>query len=126
LAILERRARGEDSCERTTYELTGNGSLDLVGEGYLVASGEELLDMPRGGMVGNTRHRQVMSLSQGDAQDTGCHFSVSAEELIEVAQPEEQERVGRELIAKLAILPLHGGVTRHHPGWKGSSASAQR
>ena len=54
-----------------------------------------------------------MSLREGQPEDLRGHFGVMTEDLIEIAEPEEQDRAFREFLTEFTVLPLHRGFFLH-------------
>jgi hypothetical protein len=103
----EGRAGREDARELAFHELAGLGGLGLVADGDLLAGGEELADVVVGRVVGDARHRGRLAPGEGDAQQARADLGVLEEHLVEIAEPEEQERVRREAALDLEVLDHH-------------------
>ena len=106
---VERGAGTENAGELTTDEFTGLGGLGLVADGDFLAGGEELGDVivERDGR--ESGHRVVLALGECEAEDLGGDYGVLEEELKEVAEAEEQQRVFGQPALHLKVLLHHRG-----------------
>ena len=84
--------------------------LHLVADGDLVPGGDQTRDVGPGGVVRHPRHRDpIVALgprSQSDAEDFRGSAGVVVEQLVEVAQAKEEQRVAR-LRLRFMVLPEH-------------------
>ena len=113
LRIFQRRPRSEDARESAADELAGDRRLELVADRHLPTGGEEAVDVSRGGMVRQTRHRGLVTLRERQAENLGGDFGILTEDLVEIPEAEEQDRAFRELLAEFTVLPLHRGLFLH-------------
>jgi len=109
LVRRQRRAGAEDPRELPPDQLSGLGRLVLVADGDLPSRCQKLADIGVDGMVGKARHGLILPLREGEAEETRGHDSIVKEELEEVAQPEEEQRVLRQPSLHLEVLPHHRG-----------------
>ena len=113
---LDGRARRQDLDDLPLDDPFGRlGVLDLLADGHLEALAEELGQVGGDGVIRHAAHRHLLPRGQGDVQDGRGGPGVLVEHLVEIAQAEEQEGVGMELLD--AEILLHhrgqGGVVGH-------------
>ena len=113
LRILQRRARSQDAGESASYQLAGDGGFELIADRDLPAGGQEPVHVSRGGVVREAGHRRLVSLRERQAEHLGGDLGVVAEDLIEVAEAEKQDRAFREFLTEFTVLPLHRGFLLH-------------
>ena len=119
LRILQRRPGSQDARQAAADEFARDGRLELVADGDLPARGEQPVHVGGGRMVRQAGHRGLLALGERQTQHLGGDDRVLAEDLVEIAQTEEQDGTRRELLAKLSVLTLHRGLLLH--GDKGKS-----
>ena len=54
-----------------------------------------------------------MALREGQTEHLGGNLGILTEDLVEIAEPEEQDRAFREFLAEFTVLPLHRGFFLH-------------
>ena len=113
LRILQRRAGSQDAGESASDELTGDGSFELIADRDLPAGGQQTIHVSRGGVVRKAGHRRLVALRERKAEHLGGDLGVVAEDLVEVAESEKQDRAFREFLAEFTVLPLHRGFLLH-------------
>ena len=113
LGIFQRRTRGEDAGQSAADEFSGHRGLELIADRDLPAGREKPIDVGRGGVVRQAGHRGLVTLRQRQPKDLGGDFGVVTEDLIEIAEAEEQNRTFREFLAEFTVLPLHRGFFLH-------------
>ena len=109
LARCKRRARAQDPGDLALHELSGLGRLLLVAHRDLPARGEQLADIGVGRVIGNPRHRVLLALREREPEEPGGRHGVVEEHLVEIPEPEEQDRVARQRALHLEVLPHHRG-----------------
>jgi hypothetical protein len=120
------RARGDDAHHVAADDLAPLGRLlELLAYRHLLAGADEAGDVAVGGVMRDARHRDaVLSGSQRELEQAGRQVGVVVEELVKIAQAEQQQVV-REAPLQLPVLPHHGrelgGGFPH-----GASAAASR
>ena len=106
---LDGRARRQDLDDLAPDDALGRlGVLDLLADGHLEALAQELRQVGADGVIGHAAHRHLLPRGQGDLEDRRRGPGVLVEHLVEVAQAEEQQGVGMELL-DAEILLHHGG-----------------
>jgi len=105
--IIE-RAGAQDLRKLAPHEFAGLDLADLVADGHAFAGGDEFFDVALHRVVGHAAHRSRAAPGERDIQNAGGFLRVVAKHFVEIAQPEEQERVGRQLLPHGKILPHHG------------------
>ncbi len=111
--LVDERARRDHASDGAIDDaLRVLGILDLVGD----RDAEALLDEPAqvllGGVMGHARHRHAGgALGEGDAESLVAADGVLAEELVEVAHPEE-EQAARVRLLEASELPHRRRVER--------------
>lgn len=108
LSIFDCGARGENAGELTLNEFAGGGGFHLIAESDFFTGAQEFVDVRISGVVGDAGHGDSVALSEGEAEEGGSELSVIEEELIEITQAKEKERVFREVFADAGILLHHG------------------
>ena len=81
--------------------------------GDLPTGREKPIDVGRGGVVRQAGHRGLVTLRQRQPKDLGGDFGVVTEDLIEIAEAEEQNGAFRKFLAEFTVLPLHRGFFLH-------------
>src|SRR5262249_2023197 len=84
------------------------GPLHLLAERDLLAGPDQAGDVAVGRVVRDAGHGRALARRQRDRQQPGAELGVLVEELVEVAQSEQQQVVGE--------APLQLTVLRHHRG----------
>ena len=113
----ERRARAENPHQCAPDELPRLGRLLLVADGDLPAGGEELRHVGVQRMERNAGHRRVLAFGQREAEEARSVRCVLMKHLEEIAEPEEQQRAGRQTAFDLEILLHHRGLALGGHGW---------
>ena len=107
---VSRSARRHHASDFAFHQLLGNaGIFHLFADGHLESLADELGDVAFGGVVGNSAHRHgnaffLVARGQRDLQLTRGHLRVLEEQLVEVSEAKEQQRVGVVLLDR-GILP---------------------
>jgi hypothetical protein len=110
--LVQDRARSDDADDLPADDARARaGRLDLLADGHLVAGLQELRQVAACGVKGHAAHgNPVGALAPGgerDAEQLGGTDRVLEEELVEIAEPEEEEGVpGAGL--RLEVLADHG------------------
>ena len=116
--LVEMRARAEDLRHLALHQLPGPRVLHLVADGHLAPGLEQAPDVGVGGVEGNAAHRHDAALGQRHVEQLRPRLGVLEEHLVEIAQPEQQQRVLGQLALDAAILRHHRrelGVAGHRP-----------
>ena len=100
-------SRGENTSDLSADELARLRRLLLIADGHLAAGREELGDIVVGRMKGDAGHRMLLPLGQGDSEQTCPDHCILEKHLVEIPQPKEQQRVGREAPFDLEVLLQH-------------------
>ena len=117
--LIKVRARAQDLRHLALHQLAGPRVLHLVADGHLAPGLEQAPDVGIGGVEGNAAHRHDAALGQRHVEQLRPRLGVLEEHLVEVPQPEQQQRVLGQLALDAAILRHHGrelGVAGHRPG----------
>ena len=103
--VLHHRARRDDFRDVALHQpLCQLRVLNLVRQGDLVAARQELRDILPNRTVGDAAQWRTRPAGQHDVHQRRGDFGVLEEHLVEVAHPEHQQRVRRELALRLGIL----------------------
>ena len=100
----ERRARGKDARELAADEFAGFGGLGLVADRDFFSGGEQFGDVVVRGVGGQSGHRGFLPFGQREPEETRGDDGVVEEQLEEIAQPKQQQRVARQSAFHLEIL----------------------
>ncbi len=119
------RTGGDHPHHVAPHDLAALGRLlELLAHRDLLPGADEARDVGVGRVVGHARHGDVLPRGEGELQQPGRHVGVVVEQLVEVAQAEQQQVV-REAALQLPVLPHHGrGLGRGFP--HGVSAATTR
>ena len=104
---VEVRAGAEDLRDVAANEFAGLGVFELVADGNFSAMFEQLADVALGGVVRDAAHRHAVALGEGEVQKLRTGLGIVEEHLVEVTQPKQQQRVGRNLVFDAPILLHH-------------------
>jgi hypothetical protein len=109
--FIDQRARRDQPDDLAPHQLlAGTGHLHLIADGHLVSGRDQPRDVAARRMVRHARHRHPIvalgAAGQRDAEKLRGHPRIVEEELVEIAQPEEEQRVLR-LRFGLVVLPQH-------------------
>ena len=107
LVGLERCPRTQDARDGAADESARLGRLGLVADGDLAAGGEDFADVVVGGVERDARHRVAVAPGEGDAEEFGADLGVLEKQLVEIAEAEEEQGVGREAAFHLKVLLQH-------------------
>ena len=106
---LDGRARRQDLDDLAPDDALGRlGVLDLLADGHFEALPQELGQVGSDGVIGDAAHRHLLPRGQGDIEDGRGRLGVLVEHLVEIAQAEEQEGVGMELLDAEILLHHRG------------------
>ena len=109
---IERSAGSEDAGDFAAHDfLRQLRVFHLVADGDAIAETEEARDVVFRGVVGDAAHGHAaffVARGEGELQLAGGGFGVVEEELVEVAEAEEEQRVG--------VLAFGGQVLAHERG----------
>ena len=113
--LVEDGAGGDDAGDLAFDEAAADFA-DLVADGDAQAGLDEAPDVGGGRVVGDAAHGHAVAFAElaggeDDLQDGGGAFGVFVEHLVEVAEAEEQDRVGL-LLFYVKILTPQGGRFR--------------
>jgi hypothetical protein len=108
-SIIEMGAGAEDLCDGALDEVSRARVFDLVAEGDFFSCAQEAADVSGGGVIGDAAHGGGLALSECDVEQLGAGACVVEEQLVEIAEAEEQECIGWELGFDAAVLQHHGG-----------------
>jgi hypothetical protein len=102
------RARRDHPDDLAAHQLLAlGGRLHLLAHRDLLALPNELADIGVGGVMRDARHGGVLARGERDLQEARSQVRVLEEQLVEVAQP-EQEQVVRVPALELPVLLHHG------------------
>ncbi len=107
------RAGRDDADDLASHELLAlGGRLHLLAHRHLASRADEPRDVAVGGVVGDARHRDralaLLARRERELEQPGRGVGVLVEELVEVAEAEEQQVV-RVATLQLPVLPHHRG-----------------
>ena len=128
-AFIEVRAGGEDLRHLALHQFAGPGLFGLIAEGHLAPGLEQAGDVAARGVVRQAAHRDPVARGEREVEEMRAGLSVLEEHLVEIPQPEQQERVRGEFALDAAILCHHGrelGFGRHDSGKSTGEWSAGR
>ena len=103
-------ACGDDLGDFAFDEFTGDGFGGLFGDGDAAAAFDESGDVAFGGVEGDAAHGDVVAFGEGEVEDGGRGFGVFEEHFVEVAEPVEEDDVGRQGPPDGVVLLHHGGL----------------
>ena len=86
-------AGGEDACDLTRDEFSGDGFRGLFGDCDAFSGFEEAGDVALCGVVGDAAHGSSAAFGEGDVHDGGGGFRVLEEHFIKVAQAVEEDHI---------------------------------
>ncbi len=112
-ARLNDRAGGEDAHHLPRHQPLHQLIAHLLAERHLVAFGDQPGDVVFDGMIGYAGHRHALILAYRPAgehqvQLRRCNLGVLIKRFVEIAQPEEENRI-RMLALDIQILPARWG-----------------
>ncbi len=116
LAGVEDAAGREDLRDLAPHDLTRLRCFHLVANGHTPPGLEQLGDVALGRVVGHAAHGRALALGQREVEQARALLGVGEEHLVEIAEPEEQEGVGRDLALEPMILLHHGSQGVGHGG----------
>ena len=107
--FVEDRAGGDDAGD-LAFDETAADLADLVADGDAQPGLDEASDVGGGGVVGHAAHGYAVALAEfaggeDDLEDGGGAFGVLVEHLVEVAEAEQQDRVGLLLFYVKVLTP---------------------
>ncbi len=113
--LFEHRSRRDNPRDLTTNQPLHQGRiLHLLADRNLAPGLHELRNIEIRGVMRHAAHRDCVPLRQREIKELRRFLGVVEEHLVEVAQPEEQQGVFRQIAANPAILVHHGrGSFRH-------------
>ena len=115
--FVEVRAGREDLRDLALDELAGPGVLHLIADGDLASGLEHAGDVTVRRVKRNAAHRDDAALGERDVEQLRAGLRVLEKHLVEIAEPEQQQRVLGQFAFDAAILRHHGrelGVAAHH------------
>ena len=107
--LVEMRAGREDLRDLALDELAGPGVFELLADGHLAAVLEDAGDVIVGGVKRQAAHGHAVAGGEGQIEDLRAGLGILEEQLVKIAQPEQQERVPGQFALDAAILRHHGG-----------------
>ena len=111
--LLDRRAGRNDLDNVALHDaLAGSRLGELLADGDLFAVLEQAGDVGSGRVVGNAAHRLALPVSEGQVQERAGLDGVLEEHLVEVSEPEEEDRVPMPRL-DLAVLVHQEGPLGH-------------
>ena len=116
------RSRRDEPHDVTLEEfLALAGGLELLAERDLLAGADQPRDIDLGGVMRDARHRRALPRRQRDLQQPGAELGILEEQLVEIAEAEQQQVV-RVALLEVPVLTHHrrdaaGPSSRiSHPG----------
>ena len=112
--VLYDRARSQDPRDLPSDDALAGRGLDLVADHDLATGSEQLAHVALPGVLGHSAHGRATALPHGPGSECHAHDrrrldGVLEEDLEEVAQAEEQDRVG-EPVLRFSVLAKDRGV----------------
>ena len=108
--FLHRRARRDDPRDFPRHEPLGlGGILDLVADRDLASRAQEASDVVLRRVIRHAAHGHGLAAGQRDIEQAGGFPGVIEKHLVEIAQPEEKNRIRRQAGAQPPVLGHHGG-----------------
>ena len=86
----------------------------LIADRDALSRFDQLGDVILGGVIGHAAHRHLIALGQRDVEQGRCFLRVFEKQLVKIAQPEKQQRVGRNAFPQPLILLHHGSEALGH------------
>jgi len=105
---VEVRAGAEDLGDVAVDEFARLGFFELVADGDFTSVFEESADVVFGGVVRDAAHGDAVAGGEREVEKPGDGLGVVKKHLVEIAETEQQERVGRNLVFDAAVLLHHG------------------
>ena len=101
------RAGAEDLRDVALDELAGLGLFDLIADGDFLALPEQLADITFGGVVRDATHRRAVASGEREIEQAGRGLGVVKKHFVEIAEPEQQQRVAGNLGLDAPVLLHH-------------------
>ena len=98
--------------------------LHLVADGGLEAGADDLGEVGVEGVVRDAAHRLAGAVGEGEAEEGGGAAGVVHEELVEIPEAEEEQRVAVQVLPHRAVLAQHRGEFFGH--FRGAPLGAER
>ena len=106
--LVEMGARAENLRDLALDDLAGAGLLQLLANRHLASGLEQARDVAAGGVEGDAAHGRLPAFGQGDVEQLRAGAGVLEEQLVKIAQAEEQQGFGRQFAFDAAVLRHHG------------------
>ena len=104
---IEMRTGAEDLRDIAIDQLAGLGLLKLVANGNLAALSQQFADVRFGRVMWNPAHRDAVAIGQREVEQLRPGLGVIEKHLVKIAQPEQQQRIRRNLVFDAPILLHH-------------------
>ena len=125
--FVEMCAGREDLCDLAFDELAGPGVFELVADGDFASGLEQPADVGVRGVMRQTAHRHAVARGERKVEDLRAGLGVLEKHLVEITEPEQQQRVLGQFAFDAAILRHHrrelGFGAGHRPKLGGISSS---
>ena len=108
---VEVRAGTEDLCDIAFDEFPRLGFFELVADGHLAPVLEKFADVPFGGVVRDATHRGTVAAGEREVEQLRSRLRIVEKHLVEIAQPEQEQRIRRNLVLYAPVLLHHGRET---------------
>ena len=106
--LVEVRSRREDLGDRSFHKLARFRLFSLITDRDLLARLQQARDVGVRRVERDAAHRHVLAFGERDVEQARALRRVVEEQLVEIAEPEEQQRVLGQLRLDLAVLRHHG------------------
>ena len=101
------RACADDLSDISRNDLSGLRLACLIADGHAPPSPDQLRDVSLRSMIRHTAHRHAIALRQRDIEQAGRFLRVFKKQLVEIAQPKKQERIGGNASPQPPVLLHH-------------------
>ena len=107
-AYFAYRPGTDDLCDFTIDNFSaGLRRTHLVTNGDTPARLDQFANVPGSRMIGNAAHRHAVALGKRYIQEHRCFFRVVEKHFVEIAEPEQQQRVLRNAFPQTLVLLHH-------------------
>ena len=111
---LAHRSRRDDLGDLARDDFPRLRLAGLIADRHAPPGLDELGDVTLGGVIRHAAHRDAVAMSEGEVQQSGGLLGVLEKQLVEVAEPKEQERIRRHGRAQPLVLLHHRGQRVGH------------
>ena len=106
--FVEMRAGAEDLGDFAFDEFAGPGVFELIADGHLASGLEQLADVGMGRMMRQSAHGHAVARRERKVEKLRAGLRVLEKHLVEIAEPEQEQRVLGQFAFDAAILRHHG------------------